>query len=255
MKRHQNVLLAISLALPIAVVESPALAAEITVLCSNGLVSIMQDLVPRFESASGNKVAITFMGVDLKPAIENGRQFDLAISQPDVIESLINAGKITSGTNVAVIRQGMGVAARADAIVPDISSTDAFRKAMLNAKSVAYPSDGASGVYTASVFARMGIANEMKPKTVLMEAAKLLQPIIDGDVQLGLTVVGRIVGDKRLQYVGPYPAELQKYFVLMGGISSTAKVPLEAKEMLGFLSSPDATAAINARGMEQIAVR
>jgi molybdate transport system substrate-binding protein len=255
MRHCRNIFATISLALPIAFVQSPVPAAEITVLCSNGLASLMQELVPQFESASGNKVAITFMGVDLKPAIESGRQFDLAISQPDVIESLVNARKITNGTNVAVIRQGMGVAARAGAVVPDISSVDAFKKAMLDAKSVAYPSDGASGIYTASVFARMGIADEMKSKTVLMNAAKLLQPVIDGDVQFGLTVIGRIVGDKRLQYVGPYPTELQKYFVLMGGIGSAAKEPLAAKGLLGFLSSPDAAATIKAKGMEQVVTR
>ncbi len=115
-----------------------AKSAEVKVLCSNAFRVVMLEVIPRFESATGHKVIVRFMGTDLKPTIEAGEQFDVAISQSDNIESLIKQNKIVAGTNVAIAYTGLGIGIRAGAPKPDIGSVEAFKQTLLNAKAVAY---------------------------------------------------------------------------------------------------------------------
>jgi len=230
-------------------------SAEIKVLCSNAFRAVMLELTPRFESTTGHKVIVRFMGTNLKPTIEAGEQFDVAISQSDVIESLIEQTKIAAGTNSAIAYTGMGMGIRAGAPKPDIGSVEAFKQTLLNAKAVAYSGEGRAGVVVAEIFSRLGIADQMKAKSVLFAGSGGPKTVIDGQADLVIQTFGGLVGVAGLDYVGPLPRDLQMYTVLTGGISSSSSQPEAAKRFVEFLQSQEATAAIKARGMEPRAPR
>src|SRR5262245_26455670 len=124
-----------------------AYAAEIRVLCSNGLKAVMEDLAPQFERASGNKVVMTFgLAAEFKQQIEKGESFDLAVLTPPLIDDLIKQGKMTADSRAVIARTGLGLMIRAGAHKPDVSNTEAFKRSLLGAKSIAFAKVGASGV-------------------------------------------------------------------------------------------------------------
>jgi molybdate transport system substrate-binding protein len=154
--------------------------ASIRVLSSNAFRAVVLELTPQFESTTGHKASVRFMGTDLKPTIEAGEQFDVAISQSDVIESLSKQNKIAAGTNVAIAYTGLGLAIRAGAPKPDIGSVAAFKQTLLNARAVASSGEGRAGVVVSEIFSRLGIADQMKAKSVLFAGSGGPKTVIDG---------------------------------------------------------------------------
>ena len=232
-----------------------AKSAEVKVLSSNAFRAVMLEVTPRFESTTGHKVIVRFMGTNLKPTIEAGEQFDVAITQSDIIESLIKQNKIAAGTDVAIAYTGLGAGIRAGAPKPDIGSVKSFKKTVLNAKAVAYSGEGRAGIVVAEIFSRLGIADQMKAKSVLFTGAGGPKTVIDGQADLVIQTFGGLVGVPGLDYIGPLPPDLQMYTVLTGGISSSSSQPQAAKSFVEFLQSQEAVAAIRARGMEPRAPR
>ena len=224
--------------------------ASIRVLSSNAFRAVVLELTPQFESTTGHKASVRFMGTDLKPTIEAGEQFDVAISQSDVIESLIKQNKIAAGTNVAIAYTGLGLAIRAGAPKPDIGSVAAFKQTLLNARAVAYSGEGRAGVVVAEIFSRLGIADQMKAKSVLFAGSGGPKTIIDGQADLVIQTFGGLFGVPGLDYVGALPHDLQMYTILTGGISTSSSQPQAAKAFIEVFRSPEAIAAIALRGMK-----
>src|SRR5262249_43559544 len=136
-----------------------AAADEITVLCSNGLKAVLEDLGPKFESATHHKLVVTYgLAASLGQRIKGGEPFDAAFLTPAVVDDLIAAGKISSDTRTQIARSGLALAIRSGTRKPDIGTTDAFKRTLLNAKSIAYAKEGASGVLFAATIQRLGIA-------------------------------------------------------------------------------------------------
>ena len=151
-------------------VSGSAHAAEITVLAGQGVVSAVRDLAPAFERASGHKVIISYeLGAALMNKVNSDAPVDIVTHYPDAVDDLAKKGKVLPGTRAVFARAGIGVAVKAGAPKPDIGSTEAFKRAMLAAKSVAYSRAGASGLYTAKLMERLGIADAMAPKTKLVD--------------------------------------------------------------------------------------
>ena len=141
-------------------------AAEVKVLCAAAMRSVMNELGPGFERATGHQLMIQFDVVGaLKRQIDAGERFDVAILTTPLIDEVVKNGKIAAGTRADVARSGLGVIVRTGAPKPDISSADAFKRALLNAKSISYAKEGATGIYLESLFERLGITEQMKPKT------------------------------------------------------------------------------------------
>ncbi|MFL5063628.1 MAG: substrate-binding domain-containing protein, partial [Xanthobacteraceae bacterium] len=144
-------------------------AAELKVLSGNGARAAVRELASQFERASGHKVALRFeVNAELKRKIEAGETFDVAILNPPVIEDLIKQGKIVAGTRADIGRAGLGVAVRAGAPKPDIGSVEAFKQALLAAKSIAYidpAAGGSSGIYVSGLLDKLGIAADVKAKS------------------------------------------------------------------------------------------
>jgi molybdate transport system substrate-binding protein len=232
---------------------SDANAAEIKVLSGGGIRSVLQELVPRFERASGHKVTIKFgISNQLKEAIEGGESFDIAILTRPVPDGLEKQGKFATGTLAEIARVGIGVAVRTGAPRPDISTVDAFKSTLLNAKSISHAKESQSGIYFAKLLERLGIAEAVKSKTKSMPggAVGVVGPVAKGEAELAVSAITDILGTAGVELVGPLPSELQDFVVFTAGVGTSAKEPNAAKAFINFLISPEAASIIKSSGME-----
>src|SRR5262245_14030532 len=142
-----------------------AQAAEIHVLCSNGLKAAMEDLAPQFERASGHKIVVKYgLAAGFKQQIEAGEAFDVAVLTPALIDDLIKHGKMAADSRAVIARTGLALMIRGGARKPDVSNTEAFKRSLVAAKSIAFAKEGASGVAFAALLPRLGIADTLKAK-------------------------------------------------------------------------------------------
>jgi molybdate transport system substrate-binding protein len=247
--RHFAVAATLVLAQP-----SGALAAEIEVLSTGGTRPPIEELVPQFERASGHKVAIKFMGGPaVKQQIEGGAVFDVAVAAANVIDELTKAGKLAAATRTDIARAGVGVAVRAGATKPDVSSVDAFKRALLNAKSIAYAKDGTAGMHFHGVLQHLGISKEMEPKirsTTAADPKNSATALVErGEVEMSVAAIATLFRPG-VDFVGPLPSELQSYTVFTAAVGSSAKEPKAAADFIKFVTAPAAAAAFKAKGME-----
>jgi molybdate transport system substrate-binding protein len=228
-----------------------AQAAEIKVLSGNGARAAVSELAARFERASGHKVAIRFeVNPAVKRKIEAGEAFDVAILNPPVLDDLIRQGRIVGNTRAVIGRSGIGVGARRGAPKPDISTVAAFKRTLLSAKSVAYPGEGASGIYFAGLVERLGIGAEMKPRMRPMPAEYNVEAVASGGVELVVVVASRISGVPGVELVGLIPQELQTWIGFVAGVGSGAGESAAARELVRFLTAPAAAPVLRAVGIE-----
>ena len=201
---------------------SAAGAAEIKVISSVGVKAVLEELVPQFERASQHKVTIAFgTAVPLKRQIDAGESFNVVILTPALVEDLAKQGKVAPGTSANVSKSGIGVAIRAGAPKPDISTAEAFKRAVLNAKSIAYSKEGQSGTAMARIMERLGIADEMKPRTVLETRSGLTAAnVVEGKAELAFVLISEILPIAGAELAGPLPADLQNYVVFTAGVES-----------------------------------
>lgn len=228
--------------------------AELTVLASQGVVSAVRDLAPAFERASGHKVLVSFeAGPGLMNKVNSDAPADVVTHYPETIDDLVKRGKVLAGTGVVIARAGIGVAVRAGAPKPDISSPDAFKRSMLAAKSIAYSRAGASGLYVAKLMERLGIAAEMKPRTRLVDGVPVAEVVAKGEAEIGMQQINVILPITGIDYVGPLPPELQDYVVFSAGVLAVSRRPDAAIAMVKFMSAPEAAPLIRKSGMEPAA--
>src|SRR5579875_2207594 len=169
-------------------------AAALKVLSGNGPRAAVRELCRRFGEAHGVTIELAF---DVNPEVirrgEAGEAFDVAVGNPPTIEQLITSGKIVPGSLTDFGRAGLGVAVRSGAAKPDVSSVEAFRRALLACKAVAFPGEGASGRYFVSVVDRLGITGEMKGKLKPMAAEDCVEVVARGEADMVVVVATRIV--------------------------------------------------------------
>jgi molybdate transport system substrate-binding protein len=228
-----------------------AQAAEIKVLASNALKTTLEELAPQFEKATENKLAITFgAAAELKADIEKGAAVDVAILTAAVTDDLVKAGKLAAADRTDIARSGAGVAARKGAPKPDISSADAFKRALLEAKSIAYVEAGATAPYIKSLFVRLGIADEVKSKLKPQPTSNpAANAVANGEAELGITQISEILPYAGAQLVGPLPPELQLYTVYPAALAAGSKQTEAGKALIKFLGSPPAVAVLKAKGL------
>lgn len=228
-----------------------AAAAEVKVFSTIGVRSVMLELGPRFEGATGHKLVISFdVANALKRRIDAGESFDVAILTVPVMDDLIKHNKIIADTRVNVARSGMGLAVRAGAPKSDISSTDAFKRALLSAKSITYPKEGLTGIHIAKVLERLGIAEAMGAKATLTGAESPAELVARGDIEIAAHIIPELLAVKGVDFLGPLPSELQNYIVLPAGVGASAAEPQAAREFLKFLTGPVAVPIIKSKGYE-----
>ncbi|HYB57338.1 MAG TPA: extracellular solute-binding protein [Alphaproteobacteria bacterium] len=231
-----------------------AQAAEIKVLTSVALTSAFGELAPQYEHASGNKLTIGYSLIaDLKKRILAGETADVIILSPPAMEELQNQGKLAPGALVSVASTAVAVVVRAGAPKPDISSVDAFKRTLLAAKSVAYADPakgGASGVYFAHVLDRLGLAEQMKPKSVLVPGPQAAEVVAKGEAEMGIAAASEILPVAGAQLVGPLLGELASATFFAAALGAGTKVPEEAKSLIRFLTGPSAASVLKAKGFE-----
>ena len=233
--------------------SSAADAAEIRVLCSNGLKAVMEDLAPQFERAMGHKVVVKFgLAAAFKQQIEAGEPYDLAVLTPPLIDDLIKQGRMAADTRAVIARTGLGIMIRAGAHKPDVSTTETFKRALLGAKSIAFAKEGASGVAFTALIERLGIADTLKPKlkpTSTGDEANDL--VVRGNAEFGVLPLSEILPVQGAELGGMFPADVQSYIVMTAAVSSSAKQGAAARDLIKFLMSPAALPSIKAKGMER----
>jgi molybdate transport system substrate-binding protein len=225
----------------------------LTVLCSNGLKAVAEDLVPQFERTTTHKVVVRYgLAATLKQQIERGEPFDVAFLTPGVIDDLIKQAKIAGDTRAAIARSGLAIAIRAGARKPDIKTVDALKRALLDAKGIAYAKEGASGVAFAALIERLGVADALKAKSKLTATGEEVgEAIVKGDVEFGVLPVSEILPIKGAEMLAPFPADVQSYIVMVGGASAASKQAAAARDLIKFFTAPAALPVIKAKGMER----
>jgi molybdate transport system substrate-binding protein len=229
-------------------------AAEIKVLTAGAFKQVVLALVPGFEKETGHKVTVENDTVGaLTKRIEGGEAFDVAVLTPSAVNELAGKGKFVAGSRVNLGRVGVGVVVKEGAPKPDISSVDAFKKALLAAKSVAYidpKAGGSSGIYVAGLLDKLGIAAEVNAKAKLIHGGAVAEHIAKGEAELGIHQISEILPVKGITLVGPLPAEIQNYTVYASGISTNGKEADAAKALVKALSGPAAADVLKSKGME-----
>jgi molybdate transport system substrate-binding protein len=226
-------------------------AAEIKVIASGGLRAAYLELVPGFERLSEHKVATVFAGsVDIMKRMQAGETFDLVIMPGTSIDELIKLGKVVAASRVDLAKSGIGVAVRAGAPKPDIGSSDALKRALLAASSIAY-SSSASGIYLTGLFQRMGISDELRPKIKQSPPGVPVGDLIArGEAEIGFQQVSELLPVAGIDYLGPLPADIQHFTIFSGGLPTGAKEPQAAKALINFIKAPAAIPVIKKSGME-----
>src|SRR5262245_38677387 len=224
---------------------------EIQVLSSIATREAYNELVPQFERASSHKVATTWAGtVDIMKRMAAGEVHDLVIISSAELEALIKQGKIAAGSRVDLAKSGIGVAVRAGAPNPDLSSAEALKRTLLAAGTVGYTS-GPSGVHMAGVIERMGIAADIRPKYRSVPSGGTIGTIVaSGECEIGFQQVSELVHINGIDYVGPLPPEVQRVTVFSSGIQAAAKNPDGAKALQQFLTTAASAAVMRKHGLE-----
>jgi molybdate transport system substrate-binding protein len=230
-------------------VQSTVQGAELRIVSSNGVTGLLQELGAKFEQATGNTLRVHYDTTQaLTGSINAGEDFDVAILTQPAVEALAGSGKCAPGVGVA--RSGIGVAVRAGAAKPDVTTTAALKRTLLAAKSVGFSSNGASGLYVEELLQRLGLAQSVNAKAQRYPSDQLAARLAAGDVELVLQQISEIHVMQGTAYVGPLPAELQHETVFSATVGAHAHDRAAAQALVAFLTAPAAAPIIRANWMQ-----
>jgi len=232
---------------------------EVKVFISGGFSAALRELGPDFERASGNKViAVSAPSMGETPEaipnrLQRGEAADVLIMVGYALDKLIAQGKVIGDTRVDLARSGIGMAVRAGAPKPDISSVESFKRTLLAAKSIAY-SDSASGVYLfTELFPRLGILDQIKGKSRMIPAEPVGKVVARGEAEIGFQQMSELLPVSGIDIVGPLPPGAQKLTMFSAAVVAGSKNSQGARALLRYLSSPSASPIISKTGMEPVA--
>jgi molybdate transport system substrate-binding protein len=248
-----NCLISICLAAPLTAAGA-AYAADVKVLSAGAFKQIVLAMQPAFEKQTGHRLIVDNDTVGaLMKRIEGGEAFDVAVLSPGAVDELIAKGKAAPGSRINLARVGIGVMVKDGAPKPDVSTVEAFKQAVLAAKTVAFidpASGGSSGIYLVKLFDQMGIGDQVKAKAKLKQGGYVADLIVSGVAELGIHQISEIVPAKGVTLVAPLPKEIQNYTVYAAGLSATTTQGDAAKALIKVLSGPPAADLLRAKGME-----
>lgn len=229
---------------------TPLQAAELKVIAGGSMTALLNELAPPFEKATGHKLSIHFDSTpNIVARVNAGTAFDVVVVPVDVFKDASAKARFAPGPTIDIARVGYGVAIRAGAPKPDISTADALKKTLLAAQSIASVPASAAGAYVTKVFERLGIADEMKAKTKVQAGPPQIAPAVaKGEAELGVFLTNVLIAPG-VELAGAFPAELQQELVFTSAIAADTKERDAAKAFIDYLKSPAATATIKAGGM------
>jgi molybdate transport system substrate-binding protein len=227
-------------------------AEPLKALSSNGVRAALEVLAPQCERSVGREVAFEYgTSTSIRQRIVGGEAVDVLFVVKDSLVDL-TPQHLDPSSIQPLGRAGIGVGIRAGARRFDIGSAAEIRQALLAAKSVTYAQDGASREHIERMFAQLGIADEMKAKTLLEQGSvRAAAKVVAGEAELLLTLVSEILPVEGMQLLGPLPAEFQSYISFAGFVTSGAKDPAAARALLACIAAPANTATFTAKGIER----
>lgn len=228
-------------------------SAEVVLKCSTAMKTVMEELIPKFERASGHHVAVEY-GVTLlmQKAIAAGQAFDVGLMVSGPFDELLKDGKFIAGSRVQYARMGQAVGMHVGGHKYDIRTADGFRKMLLESKSIVI-SPGSSGVYFLELLQRLGLADAVRPKLLSAKSSEEVgEAITSRKAELAILPVSELLPIKDSAVMGMYPEELQQYMYVVGGISSTATHRGPAQELLKFVADPANRAVFVSKGLEPV---
>jgi len=237
-----------------AVVNASATSGRrIVVLSTIAAREALHDLGPMFERMSGHKVDIEFQsGPKLAERVRAGVDGDLFIGPAEFSDALLAEGKLIAGSRIEIARSGSGVAVRAGAPRPDIGTPEAFKQALLAAKTVSF-SGGASGIQFLNALERLGIAEQVKAKKVTPQPGELVGAVVArGAAEIGVQQKSELLPVSGIDIIGPLPGDLQTVIVYAASVLPRSTERAAAQEFVGFLRSAAAASVIRTKGMEPI---
>jgi len=225
-------------------------AAELKVIAGGSMTALLNELAPPFEKTTGHKLSIHFDSTpNIITRVNSGTPFDVVVVPVDVFKDANAKARFAPGPTIDIARVGYGVAIRAGAPKPDISTPDALKKTLLAAQSIASVPASAAGAYVTKVFERLGIAEEMKAKTKSQAGPPQIAPAVaKGEAELGVFLTNVLIAPG-VELAGSFPADLQQELVFTSAVAADTREGDAAKAFIDYLKSPAATATIKAGGM------
>ena len=232
---------------------SISFAAELKVMSTVALTPALDELKSGFESG-GNQLTIVYSTIaELKKRIDGGETADVIMLSRPVLDDLARQGKVSESSVVNIGASYVAVGVRAGAPAPDISTAEKLKAVLLATSSISYADPakgGASGVYFAKVIERLGITEQMKPKTKLVPNAQAGELVASGEAEMGVAQASEIAAVPGTQVVGPLPGEFNSRITFTIGIGSTCQNPAAAKALIDLMTSPAAAAVMKSKGMD-----
>jgi molybdate transport system substrate-binding protein len=241
----------------LTLLASQAPAEELHVMISGGLTAAYNALAPQFERETGHKLVTSYgasMGATptaIPARLARGEPADVVILARSALDALVQDRRVAKGSEVDLVRSAIGLAVKAGAPVPDISTVEGLKRTLLNARSIAY-SDSASGVYVSTeLFKRLGI-EQVASKARMIPGTPVGEVVARGEAEVGLQQMSELMAVSGIQLAGPLPDAVQRVTIFSAGVSTTSKSPAGARKLIEFLSSSKAWEAIRRSGIEPI---
>lgn len=226
-------------------------AAELKLLASTAVKTVLDEVIPQFERTSGDKVAVAIASsAAIMGRLKAGETPDMVILTKEGVDELIKLGSVTAASRAEIASAGLGIAVKRGAPKPDISTVDALKRTLLESKSVAYTATGASGQYFAKLLERLGIADAMKPKSNVLNSGLAGEVVARGESELGVQMISEILAVPAAELVGPLPPEVQSTMVFTAGTLSGSTRSTEVKSLVKFLGTPAVGAVFKAKGLD-----
>ena len=250
MDKHVMTATLLGLAMAVSPIAG-ARAAELKVIAGGGMTVPLKELGPQFERATGHKVDIQFAATpELIKMATSGNPLDLAVVPVDVMKDAGARAKFAPEPTTDIARVGFGVAVKAGAPKPDVSTPDALKQTLLKAQSITFLPASAAGAYVMKVFDRLGIGDAMKAKTKAQKIpGDIPKAVANGDAELGIFLTNVLIAPG-VDFAGPFPGDLQQDLVFTGAVAAGSKDTAAAKAFLDYLRTPEAVAVIKAKGMQ-----
>jgi molybdate transport system substrate-binding protein len=231
-----------------------ATAAELKVLTAGAFKHFPIAMAQGFERQTGHTVAIdNDTAGGLVKRIGGGETFDVAFVSRSAADTLMSGGHLAPDVKIDIGKIGVGLVVKNGTPLPDIGTVDAFKQTLLAAKSISYPdpaSGGSAGIYAAGLIQRLGLADQVGPKTRLISGDfRLIDPVAKGEVELGIYPIAEIKATAGVTLVGPLPEEIQNYTTYVVVVSKETKHADIANDFVRFVSGPSAAAVLVSQGM------
>jgi molybdate transport system substrate-binding protein len=227
---------------------------ELKVMTSNALRSVFAELLPAFERAQGIKIAATYDPAKrVQMRIAAGETADVAVSNTPAIERMIDEGVLDAASRRDFAHYGIGIAVKAGAAKPDISTVDAFKRTLLSARAIACTIDGTSGMYFSQLIERLGIADAINAKASRQPGGLSAEQLIDGRADIAVQQVPELLAaGKGIELAGLLPAELQKMSVLAAGVFKSSACADAGRTFIDFLATLEASRSFKAAGFDPL---